>query len=206
MKPIINDYIFYKITCENLPEFTYIGSTVHFIKRKCDHKTDCNNKTRKGHNIQLYQTIRANGGWENWEMVVIDKGEQMNLTDARIKEESLRKEYNGNLNMVKAYRSEEDKKEYNKANSKEYRENNRDKINEKVKEYNNNHKEQKQAYQKEYYENNKVKFKEYQSKKITCICGCELTRGKLPRHLKTNKHMDLLKHSYLSATEEVTES
>ena len=158
MKLIINDYIFYKITCDDLPEYIYIGSTVHFIKRKCDHKITCNNPNRKGHNIKLYQTIRDNGGWEKWDIIVIDEAKQVTLTEARIKEESLRKEYNGNLNSQKAYRSVEEAKEYEKE------------------------------HKKEHYELNKKTINEKRNEKMTCKCGAIVRKDTIKRHEKTLKH------------------
>ena len=54
-------YIIYKICCDDLPEFIYVGSTKSFIKRKSQHKRSCNNGDTK----KLYTTIRENGGWDN---------------------------------------------------------------------------------------------------------------------------------------------
>ena len=185
----INDYYFYKITCDDCPDYVYIGSTCNPIRRKCSHKFRCNHINDKNYNNRLYQTIRQNGGWEKWNMVIIDKEEQLTLTDARIKEEALRKEYNGNLNMKKAYKKEEEFKEYykeyyqnNKEMMKDYREKNKEILKEKNKEK-----------IKEYYENNRdiilAKWKE----KVTCICGCVTSKGSLFGHLKTPKHFNLLK-------------
>ena len=136
-------------------------------------------------------------------MIIIDKGEQLSLTDARIKEEQLRKEYNGNLNSKQAYVSVEESKdkikeynENNKEKKKDYREKNkenlkdyREKNKEKLKDYREKNKEK----MKEYYENNKdiilAKWKE----KVTCICGCILNKNNLSKHLKTPKHFNSLK-------------
>jgi predicted GIY-YIG superfamily endonuclease len=65
-------YYIYKICCDDLPEFVYVGSTKAFRQRKNEHKSNCNNDNKK-HNFKLYQTIRENGGWENWRMVIIDE-------------------------------------------------------------------------------------------------------------------------------------
>ena len=46
-KKVINDYYFYKIVCDDLPHYIYIGSTCDFIRRKSLHKSDCNNINRK---------------------------------------------------------------------------------------------------------------------------------------------------------------
>jgi len=175
----MSQYIFYKIVCEDCPEYVYIGSTKSFRHRKYKHKQSCNNINDKSHNLKLYNKIRENGGWDKWSINIIDEGNDLSLTDARIKEEELRVKYNGNLNTIKAYRSEEDCKEYykehnkeycekNKEKLKEYRENNKQKIKEYYKQYNENNREKRQEYHKnnkqkikEYRENNKEKIKEY---------------------------------------------
>ena len=61
--------IIYKIFCknENLKDL-YVGHTTNFIQRKYQHKTSCNNNNVK---FKIYETIRANGGWNNWDMVEI---------------------------------------------------------------------------------------------------------------------------------------
>ena len=62
----------YKIACKdtNVKEI-YVGSTVNFKSRVNEHRYTCNTKNRKGFNIKVYQYIRDNGGWENWEMTKI---------------------------------------------------------------------------------------------------------------------------------------
>jgi len=66
--------IIYKLCCKN-PNITdiYIGSTINFKKRKHDHKSNCNNnsETNKKYNYYVYQYIRDNGGWSNWDMIQI---------------------------------------------------------------------------------------------------------------------------------------
>ena len=179
-RPEINDYVFYKIVCDELPEYVYIGSTACFSKRKKAHKCSCNKLNSKKHNFKLYQTIRDNGGWDKWNMVVIDKLNSTTLLDARIKEESLRKEYNGNLNMVKAHVTVEEKKEHYELNKevilkkhKEYRENNKELIAEK---------------KKEHYELNKEVILKNAKEKITCDCGSIFTKRALNRHINSLKH------------------
>ena len=51
----------------------YIGSTTDFTRRKNSHKNNCNNEKRKDYNAKKYQYIRVNGGWNEWNMVEIEK-------------------------------------------------------------------------------------------------------------------------------------
>ena len=54
---------------------TYIGSTWDMKYRQQKHKTRYNNKNSKDYNFPLYIYIRENGGWDNFEMTIIDSGE-----------------------------------------------------------------------------------------------------------------------------------
>jgi predicted GIY-YIG superfamily endonuclease len=74
MPRVAKDYsktIIYKIACKD-PSITdcYIGCTTNFSKRKSHHKHNCNNNVRKNY---IYQFIRANGGWNNWDMVMVEE-------------------------------------------------------------------------------------------------------------------------------------
>jgi hypothetical protein len=65
--------VIYKICCKD-PTITdnYIGSTCAFRKRKINHKLNCTNQDAKFYNHYVYQFIRENGGWPNWQMVVVN--------------------------------------------------------------------------------------------------------------------------------------
>jgi hypothetical protein len=66
--------IVYQICCKDLlVTYKYVGHTTDFTKRKSHHKSSCNISTCKGYNLKVYQTIRDNGGWDNWEMIEIEK-------------------------------------------------------------------------------------------------------------------------------------
>jgi len=163
-RPEINNYIFYKIVCDDYPEFLYIGSTANINKRKRGHKYCCNNENDKRYNSKLYETIRKYGGWDNWKMIIIDEAKELTLTQSRIKEENLRKEYNANLNSIQAFSKDLDKaKNTVKIYGQKYREINADKI------------------------------KEYKTEKIVCKCGCNISRQCFSKHIKTKKHLDLIK-------------
>tara|TARA_B100000768_G_scaffold35622_1_gene34234 strand:+ start:1558 stop:2094 length:537 start_codon:yes stop_codon:yes gene_type:complete len=153
----MSHYIFYKIVCEDCPDYIYIGSTKSFRSRKYQHKTCCNNEKI---NLKIYQKIRENGGWDNWNMIIIDESDNLTFTQARIKEEELRLKFNGNLNSNKAYITEED----NKEQKREYALKNKEKKREYDLKYRENNKEKKGEYDKEYYEKNKEKIKEYNEK------------------------------------------
>jgi len=62
----------YKLCCKdvNVTDF-YIGSTKNIKERKRAHKTSCYNPHDKKYNCKVYQYIRNNGVWENWDMIVL---------------------------------------------------------------------------------------------------------------------------------------
>ena len=176
-------YIIYKICCDDLPEFIYVGSTKSFRDRKYRHKKDCNTS-----NIKLYTTIRENGGWDKWRMVILEDIGEVSLTQARIKEEEHRVKLNANMNERKCYITEEQKKEYNKEYKKEYEKKNAIKI----KEWKEQNKENKKQYDIEYYNNNKEQIhkqhSEWNKVKIICDCGKKIARGGISHHKNSLFH------------------
>jgi hypothetical protein len=173
-------FTFYKIVSidENIKDI-YVGKTKKFKKRVREHRNNCYNENRKGYNINLYKFIRENGGWNNWEFIEIEKGEYDNK-DSAIRERYWIEELNANLNNKIPSRT---RKEYDK--------NNKEIINEKSKEYKENNKEIIKEKKKEYYKKNA----EIINQKITCDCGCEITKRILSRHLKTKKHLNYLENT-----------
>ena len=69
-----NNALIYKLCCKdtNIKE-VYIGSTCNFRRRKCQHKSCCISSKSKSYNMVVYEFIRKNGGWDNWDMVLIEK-------------------------------------------------------------------------------------------------------------------------------------
>jgi hypothetical protein len=175
------EYTYYKIVCkdENIKD-CYIGKTLDFKNRVRNHKSDCNNENSKEYNYKLYKFIRENGGWNNFDMIEIETNEY-NDKDSSFRERYWIKELNANLNIVIPLRKRNEWYEDNikiiSEKNKEYRKNNKKIINQK---------------NKEYRENNKETLKEKYKEKINCICGCEITKSNLLRHLKTKKHIDLM--------------
>lgn len=176
-------YTFYKIVCkdENITD-CYVGSTTNFNQRKRAHKSNCNNLNYTKYNQSNYTFIRNNGGWDNWEFIIIDTIECETKKEAHIKENEYMINLDATLNSCKAYSNiNEYRTEYNNANkekkseyNKEYYDANKEKIlkekNEYSKEYYNANKEKRKECMKQYYNANKEKrleyAKEYYNKKI----------------------------------------
>lgn len=111
-------YCIYKICCDDLPDYVYVGSTKAFRQRKCSHKSDCINVNCRKYNSKIYTTIRENGGWDNWRMVIIEECGEITLTQVRIKEEEWRVKLKANMNTKPCYVTEEQKKENKKNDDK----------------------------------------------------------------------------------------
>ena len=80
--------IIYKITCKD-PNITdvYVGHTTNFVQRKHAHKQGCINNKSHNYNCKVYETIRNNNGWDNWNMEIINFFNCKDHYEARQKEQ-----------------------------------------------------------------------------------------------------------------------
>ena len=154
----------------------YVGSTTEFVKRKCGHKSCCNNENSEGYNRKVYQTIRENGGWENWKMLEIEKFPCNDKREAEAREEYWRCELKAKLNTNKASITEGQRKEQ----IKQYQLDNADKF-------------------KQYHIDNADKFKQYRidylnkmKQKYNCECGKVIRRDRKEKHAKSKRHINYM--------------
>lgn len=114
-------------------DFRYVGHTTNWTVRKYTHKTTCNNPSHKYHNLKLYRTIRENGGWDNFEMKIIEEYPCSSVEEALVRETQLFDELKANLNTNVPYSPPlvENQKvsEAQKRAIKKYRQKNREKVN-----------------------------------------------------------------------------
>jgi hypothetical protein len=122
-------YIIYKIS---IADYTYIGSTRDLKQRKIEHKYGCGKENNKSYNLKLYQTIRANGGWDAIEICPIEEFECDGPIQAHIREEHWRREYNAQLNMMRAHRTREEFVQSHRDQANAYYAENRDARREKI--------------------------------------------------------------------------
>jgi len=189
----------YKIINEN-NEIIYIGSTAEekLCRRYSHHKYKSPN-----HKIILIENYPCNSKEE-----------------LRKREQQVIEQHSNLLNQIRAYQTEEQRKEQKKEKDKLYQENNKDIIKQKQKEYRENNKDILNQNKKEYYENNKdiinQKNKEYYennkdiinqnkkeyyennkhiiNQKIKCeYCNCFSTKYHLKRHQKSQKCLEFQK-------------
>ena len=145
----------YKLCCKNpLVKEEYVGSTTSFRKRKNQHKTVCTNEKDKRFNCRVYKHIRANGGWENWDMVEVANVDAIDKRDLERIERTYIESLGAALNCSIPTRSAKERYIQNRAEkleyqSKYYQDNTQAKF-----EYQCN-KERRQAYNKQYQAANK---------------------------------------------------
>jgi hypothetical protein len=140
--------VIYKIECKdvNITDI-YIGHTTCYSQRYKTHKSNCNNISSKGYNYKIYKIIRENGGWDNWNMSIIENYPCTNVNEAKERERYWIEKESSSLNICIPNRS---KKEYGQI----YRIVHREEISEKTKIYRSNNKEK----IKEYLDANKEKI------------------------------------------------
>ena len=157
----------------------YIGSTFDYNKRMREHKSECYNYNSKYYNKKLYQHIRENGGWECYEVKIIEYYDCKGKRELEKREDEIMLNFHNRLNKIRACRSNKEwhqdnkdkladyRKEWREANKgkmtewhKKYYQDNKDKILERQKQYDQNNKDIKAERDKKYYEANKDKILE----------------------------------------------
>ena len=159
--------VIYKIVCKdpNVPEI-YVGSTSNFTKRKCQHKRNTNHPSSKEYNNKKYQYIRDNGGWDNFDMIEIEKYQECKDNNEKLKRErEWFDKLNATTNKTRPIITHEEYIEYQKDYMlrtnypKEYYKRNKEKIIENQIEYQKS--DRCKAYQKAYRQKNKAKLTEW---------------------------------------------
>ena len=198
----------------------YIGSTCSpLYKRLYEHKNNYNNwlngkykyytsyELLKKYN-DVYIDLLEEYPCENKNQLRKREGElqrEMNCVNKNIAGRTCKEYYDDNkyelLKKQKKYN--DDNKEYinsrqkiyNAVNrekrietSRTYREKNRQEINKKQREWNKDNKDKISQQKKQYYNDNKDKI----NQKITCDCGCIVSKKSIKIHQQTNKHKKLM--------------
>jgi len=158
-------------------ENIYTGHTIDFICRKNVHKWDCTNPNSKKYNQKNYKYIRENGGWEEWLMIEIEKYPCKDGPEAIARERVIQAEMKAKLNTYIAGRTK-----------KEYYQDNREKLSEQKKQNYHDNREKISERRKQLYQDNREKILEYNKEKVSCECGCILSKYHLSRHRNTDKH------------------
>ena len=217
-KPINYDNtMFYKLVCKdlNIGE-CYVGHTTDFKRRKHEHKIHCNNDMAKGYHRYVYNYIRSNGGWDNWDLILIENRKCDNKLDALKKEREHIEILHATLNKVIPTRTDQEYKIQNKLckethkdkikeKMQHYRDEHKDKIKEQNKIYKDEHKDKIKEQMQHYRENNKDAIKEYRKQICVCSCGASYTFMHKARHEKSNKHLNHI-NSNSQSTEDASQT
>ena len=193
----INKYnrtIFYKIVCkdENIKDL-YVGHTTDYRARIHKHKYNCCNPAMYGYNLKVYQFIRQNGGWDNFQTRIIEEQSLNNRKEAELHEGYLINILDATLNTQKPGIT---KNQY----CKQWYEQNKNDVLKRQKDYYETNKEKRQQY----IMNNKDKIKQQLSQAYECpLCKSCIQWNAKSRHCKTKKHQ--LAVSSSEASEERSE-
>jgi hypothetical protein len=177
--------VIYHFVCKDeMIKCSYVGSTTNFNKRKGQHKADCNIETASHYNLNVYQTIRANGGWANWDMKPLEEFACENKTQQVIREQFWMDRLKPDMNCRKAYQTDEGKSQRQKL----YRVVNTEVIKERHKGWYKENSEAIKEKHKAYHQSNKDAILEKKSVKYTCECGSICRIGDKSQHERSIKH------------------
>jgi hypothetical protein len=183
----------YQICCRD-PDIReiYVGSTIDLVKRRAQHKGNCNSPNNGKHNYPVYQYIRNNGGWENWEVVQIEKVVCETGQDLCQREREVFERLQPTLNACRPKVSQEETKERCAATTKAWQAANPERVKATKKAWCEANSERRNAMTKAWIEANperhKANCKACASKRVVCEhCDKEFRRDGLKRHRKTKK-------------------
>jgi hypothetical protein len=161
-----SETIIYKIVCkdESVTD-CYVGHTTDFAQRKRDHRSKCLNHNSEKHNLKVYQTIRSNGGLDNWEMIEIEKYPCENSFQAREKERYWIETLKATLNDIIPNRTKQEYVDENKEHITEYKHSwylkHKEELNEKGRQNYLKNKELRDEQNRKYQLEHKEELKEY---------------------------------------------
>jgi hypothetical protein len=123
----------YKIVCKDLTiTESYAGSSTNWTRRTGKHQYDCHNENSSKYHLKVYAFIRAHGGWENWDMVLIEIYPCKNYLEASQRErywvETLKTTLNCNIPGRTCMEWIKDNKEHIAVYQAEYRAKNKEKL------------------------------------------------------------------------------
>jgi hypothetical protein len=125
--------IIYKISCKDIANTdVYVGHTTNFVQRKHTHKQNCINPKSINYTLKLYEVIRENGGWSNWNMEIINFFECKDHYEARQKEQEYFILLNATLNSNELLPKENAKEKTKTKTKQNQKEKEKVQLNEKI--------------------------------------------------------------------------
>jgi len=141
--------IIYRIVCKDPTIIDcYVGATTDIKSRKYSHKSNCNNNKSRDYNLNVYTFIREHNGWDNFDMIEIEKYNAKDQQDQARRERYWLEYYKATLNQQTPSQTNQ---EYNDNHKEQHIE------------YNRQHTEQKKEYNTKYHIINKEQIKEQRS-------------------------------------------
>jgi hypothetical protein len=182
--------VMYKIVPKDLNNnYIYVGSTTEFTKRKSLHKSDCINVSGSRYELKVYQMIRQNGGWNEFEMIEIEKYPCNDKNESSARERYWKEFFNANMNTQVPGRTKKMWFEDNPDYQKNYAENNKNELREKKHNYYETNKDIINNKQKIYNDANKETIKLKKHVQFICDCGGRYIHSCRARHFKTDIHL-----------------
>jgi hypothetical protein len=198
--------IIYKIICRLDHKFCYIGSSFDSLRNRWQrHKNHYREWLRDPENFNPCSCVPyfKKYGIENFKIIEIKK------YDIHLKDRKCLGAYETlwirktrgccNKYLPIQYLRKEQSKQYRQENreriverSKQYRRDNKTEISEKKKQYRQDNKTEILEKKKQYRQDNKTEISEKKKIKVTCGCGSNLRKDDLSRHCKTKKHLAYL--------------
>ena len=192
--------VIYRIYCKN-PDIKdcYIGSSKCIQDRMNSHKKACNNIESNKYNLKIYEFIRNNGGWDNFDYEILEYYPCNNFEELRQKEQEYINNFEILLNSTNAYVSEKERKEKTAITKKIWRntENGYKISNESQKRYDDKVKNNPELRQKkkekriERDKKNQDKIKEKNKEIVFCeSCNKHIKKKDISKHNRTKKHIE----------------
>ncbi len=172
--------ISHKLDYEN--NNVYIGSTIDLHKRKICHKSTCITETNKSYHSNPYEYIRANGGFDNFQFTILRVCDNVDKKELIKLEQSFIDVYEPTLNSQSASQTK-----------KEYREKNKEKIQNQKKVYQQEHKEEIKEKKRLHHQEHREEISKRRCEVIECECGKNSTHANIARHRKSKHHQEYLK-------------
>ena len=191
LKKIDYDNIhFYKIVCNDFRvKDCYVGHTSDFTTRKAQHKCACNNINNKHYDRYMYEFMRENGGWENWDMILIETLNCENGLEARKKEREHIENLNATLNLNKRpIISPEERYERTRQWAKEHPEQIKASQGKSVKALQEKYPDRYKQYASTRWERHKHRY----LAKVECECGSIFSHMNKCKHIKSKKHQQYI--------------
>jgi hypothetical protein len=194
--------VIYQITCKDAAmKSSYVGHTIDIYKRISGHKSKAINAEIKGAKNKLYETIRANGGWDNWKVMICEDYKECTCNEeARIRERIWIEKLNTELNTNRAHVTEAENKESVKKAIKTYQatDNGKQKTIEAIKRYQSKdeNKEKIRKYGRDYWKRHPdmyEKLKERSRKRYAQLKAIKEGQKVLERMLNEKALRDMMK-------------